>query len=84
MRAAFYTELACLLIELLAGSPPRPRFSGAQPPRLPEEMSSVEERELLVDSPLRARSLLTVRAAISPERRSETPRLRSLSLMCSY
>ena len=35
------------------------------PPRLPEEMSLVDVRERVRDSPLRARSLLTVRAAIS-------------------
>ena len=39
-----------------------------RPPRRPEEMSSVELRERLRDSPARARSLLTVRAAISSAR----------------
>src|SRR3984957_14175583 len=47
-------------------------------------MSPVEVRELAFASPLRARSLLTVRAAISSARFSETPCLRSLSFMCSY
>jgi hypothetical protein len=47
-------------------------------------MSLVDVRELVFDSPLRARSLLTVRAAISSARSSEAPCSRSLSLMCSY
>ena len=47
-------------------------------------MSLVEVRELARDTPLRARSLLTVRAAISSARLSDAPLLRSLSLMCSY
>src|ERR1700761_3736705 len=47
-------------------------------------MSCVELRELVRDSPLRARSLLTVRAAISSARRSEEPWSSSLFLTCSY
>src|ERR1700740_444526 len=47
-------------------------------------MSLVEGRELDRASPLRARSLLTVRAAISSARDRDAPLLRSLSLMCSY
>jgi anti-anti-sigma factor len=54
------------------------------PPRRPEEMSVTELRERLFDSPLRARSLLTVRAAISSARDSEAPCSRSLCLTYSY
>src|ERR671935_271071 len=34
------------------------------PPRRPDEMSRVDERDAVLDSPLRARSLFTVAAAI--------------------
>jgi len=44
----------------------------------------VEVCDLDLDSPLRARDLLTVRAAISSARFSDAPPRRSLSLMCSY
>src|SRR5581483_10218491 len=54
------------------------------PPRRDDDMSSVELRDAVRDSPERARSLLTVRAAISFARESDLPCLRSLSLMCSY
>src|SRR3954469_15766071 len=47
-------------------------------------MSCVEVRERVRDSPLRARSLFTVRAAISSARSSERPCSFWLSLMCSY
>src|SRR4051794_10833166 len=47
-------------------------------------MSRVELRERVRDSPLRARSLFTVRAAISSARPSEAPCSFSLFLMCSY
>src|ERR1700722_6150131 len=47
-------------------------------------MSSVEVLLFVRDSPLRARSLLTVRAAISSATSFERPSLSSLSLMCSY
>src|ERR1041385_4817421 len=47
-------------------------------------MSRVEVGELVRASPLRARSLLTVRAAISSARDSERPCSSSLSLTCSY
>src|SRR5947199_1802251 len=47
-------------------------------------MSVFESRELDVAGPVRARSLLTVRAAISSARSSERPCSRSLALMCSY
>src|SRR3954454_9791082 len=47
-------------------------------------MSRVEVRERERDSPERARSLLTVRAAISSARSSDAPCSRWLSLMCSY
>src|SRR5581483_10261532 len=54
------------------------------PPRRPDDRSLRERRELLRASPERARSLLTVRAAISSARLSEAPLRRSLCLMCSY
>src|SRR5947208_11101912 len=47
-------------------------------------MSRVEVRERLALSPLRARSLFTVRAAVSSARPSDTPRSRWAPLMCSY
>jgi hypothetical protein len=47
-------------------------------------MSCVDERELVRASPDRARSLLTVLAAISFARFVEAPRSFALSLMCSY
>src|SRR3954462_1811278 len=47
-------------------------------------MSRVDERELSFASPFRARSLLTVRAAISFARLVERPCFFSASLMCSY
>src|SRR3954451_24777025 len=47
-------------------------------------MSFVDVRERCRDSPLRARSLLTVRAAISSARSSDLPWSSWLSLMCSY
>src|SRR3954468_13974850 len=47
-------------------------------------MSCVEVRERVRDSPRRARSLLTVRAAISSARLSERPCCFSLCLTCSY
>jgi hypothetical protein len=47
-------------------------------------MSRVDARERCRDSPLRARSLLTVRAAISSARPSDAPCSFWLSLMCSY
>ena len=53
-------------------------------PRRPEEMSSVDVRERVRDSPERARSLLTVRAAISSALDSLAPCDFSLALMCSY
>ena len=47
-------------------------------------MSWVELRLAVRDSPARARSLFTVRAAISLARLSDSPRSFALSLMCSY
>src|SRR5215218_7830356 len=47
-------------------------------------MSFVDVRERVRDSPARARSLLTVRAAISSARDLEAPWSFALSLMCSY
>src|SRR5438132_8299882 len=54
------------------------------PPRFPEDMSLRESREDDFASPLRARSLLTVRAAISFARLVEAPRFLAPSLTCSY
>ena len=67
-----------------ASVPRGPGFPERWPPRRPEEMSRTELREAVFDSPLRARSLFTVRAAISSARASEAPLRRSLSRMCSY
>src|SRR4051794_36189609 len=47
-------------------------------------MSLTEVLDRVRDSPLRARSLLTVRAAISSARDSDAPRSRAESLTCSY
>src|SRR5437773_10812113 len=47
-------------------------------------MSRVELRDAVRLSPERARSLFTVRAAISSARPVEAPRSLALSLMCSY
>src|SRR5437867_5189632 len=47
-------------------------------------MSRVELRDAVRLSPERARSLLTVRAAISSARSVEAPRSLALSLTCSY
>src|SRR5215218_3642599 len=56
-----------------------------RPPRRPDEMSRVEVREgRLFVSPERARSLLTVRAAISFARLVDRPCFFSDSLTCSY
>src|SRR3954447_24654675 len=54
------------------------------PPRREDDMSCVDVRDAVRDSPLRARSLLTVRAAISSARDSDAPCSFWLSLMCSY
>src|SRR6185437_13450618 len=54
------------------------------PPRRPEEMSCVELREAVCDSPERARSLFTVRAAISSARSVDAPRDLTDSLTASY
>src|SRR5918996_1979804 len=54
------------------------------PPRRPDEMSVFESRDDSLASPLRARSLLTVRAAISSARSSDEPRSLSDSFTCSY
>src|SRR5204863_7336099 len=53
-------------------------------PRRPEDMSRVDVRERCRDSPDRARSFCTVRAAISFARPSEVPRCRCERLTCSY
>jgi hypothetical protein len=54
------------------------------PPRLLAERPRVELREAVSDSPERALSLLTARAAISSARLSDRPASFSLCLMCSY
>src|SRR3954453_5371809 len=54
------------------------------PPRRPEDMSSRERRDDVFASPVRARSLLTVRGAISFARFVAPPCSFSLSTMCSY
>src|SRR5690242_1382637 len=54
------------------------------PPRCPDETSLIDDRLAVFDSPARARSLFTVRAAISSARLVEPPRFLTLSLMCSY
>jgi hypothetical protein len=68
------------LVELVARAALRQR----RPPRREEDMSRVDVRERVRDSPERARSLFTVRAAISSARSSDAPWRFSLSLMCSY
>jgi hypothetical protein len=60
------------------------RLPDRSPPRRPDEMSLVEVREEPRDSPERARSLLTVRAAISSALPVLAPRSSWLSLTCSY
>jgi hypothetical protein len=47
-------------------------------------MSFVDDLAAVFDSPALARSLLTVRAAISVARSGLAPRCRALPLMCSY
>ena len=54
------------------------------PQRRPDEMSRVEERDAVLASPVRARSLFTVAAAICFARFVDVPRSFALSLMCSY
>ena len=56
----------------------------AAPPRRDEDMSCVEVFERVRDSPLRAFSLFTVRAAISSARDSDAPLLLELFLISSY
>src|ERR1700680_707253 len=63
--------------------PPEP-LRERRPPRRPDEMSSIDVRLASLASPARARSLLTVRAAISSARSSGCPRSSGPSLMCSY
>ena len=54
------------------------------PPRRDEDMSRIDVRLAVFDSPALARSLLTVRAAISSARLVLWPRCFALALMCSY
>lgn len=70
-------------VELGLGRPAVLR-SERWPPRCPEDMSWVEDRLAVLASPERARSLLTVRAAISSAQAALSPRSLALSLMCSY
>lgn len=63
--------------------PPAPECDRS-PPRLLEEISCIDVLLALRDSPVRARSLFTVLAAISVARFGFSPRCSSLSLMCSY
>src|SRR6266511_4232017 len=63
--------------------PPAPLWD-RRPPRRPDEMSSVDVRLFSLDSPRRARSLFTVRAAISSAVSSLRPRFSSPLLMCLY
>src|SRR2546421_8147916 len=60
------------------------RVPERSPPRRPDEMSRRDVRDDSRASPVRARSLLTVRAAISLARLVERPCFFSLSLTCSY
>ncbi len=55
-----------------------------RPPRRPDEMSVREDLDDCLASPLRARSLFTVAAAICLARLVDVPRFFALSLMCSY
>ena len=54
------------------------------PPRRDGEAPRVELRDLVLDSPERARFFCTVRAAISLAREGDAPRLRALRLILSY
>src|SRR6266516_3719840 len=54
------------------------------PPRWPDDMSVRDSREDSRASQVRARSLLTVRAAISSATSLDSPRCRALSFTCSY
>src|SRR5690242_21465721 len=54
------------------------------PPRCPDETSLIDDRLAVRDSPARARSLFTVRAAISSARLVELPRFFALFLIASY
>ena len=63
--------------------PPAPRCERS-PPRRDEDMSCVDVRLAVFASPERARSLFTVRAAISSALAVLSPRCSALALMCSY
>ena len=70
-----------------ADEPDAPADSGVpdrRPPRRPEPASCVDVRDAVFASPERARSLLTVRAAISSARFSDHPCFFWLALMCWY
>jgi hypothetical protein len=54
------------------------------PPRVDGDFPRIETRERVRDSPERARSLFTVRAAISSARPVDAPRFFALALMCWY
>jgi hypothetical protein len=67
------SEYSCAFV-----GPPAP-LCERNPPRLDEEMSSIEDRLAVRASPERARSLLTVRAAISSAVLVLSPRFLTLS-----
>ena len=54
------------------------------PPRRPDDMSRVDDLDAVRDSPLRARSLLTVAAAICFARFVDDPRFFALDSTCWY
>ena len=72
------------LLRTAAGRSFHPGRSGNATPRRPEDRSSTDVRLAVRASPDRARSLLTVRAAISSAVSSDRPRSFNPSLMCSY
>jgi hypothetical protein len=72
------------VVELLVRAPFVRAVPERKPPRRPDEISRVDVGELVRASPERARSFCTVRAAISSAVLSDTPRSRSLALMCWY
>ena len=84
-RAALDAELLRLVVELLAGAPLLAvRCPERWPPRGRTTCRGSSSGSEVLDSPERAFSLFTVRAAISSARLSERPARFSLSLMCSY
>ena len=72
-RAAVDRAWPGLVVELVRGAALGRCVPERRPPRRPEDMSRVDVRDAVRDSPLRARSLLTVRAAISSARSRSDP-----------